>query len=359
MAQLHQTKASDDERRAMMAMLKKFEDEQAQQASDSDSDEQDEEQPSVDLTSEVSELLHGLNLDNQDDLARAWGLLTPAQQAKFSELVKSGMILQGTPTLLPWWSKTDSIGSSPVQPLIEALGEQRDEHNAHSDATTSLYMPLPAVDSDIPPLSSLLGQRTPSLELTNNVIDILMGYCFTVRLFDCDVGSVPVHQITDAMLTVSGVLRDNLSHASPAEALQVCWARVQASEHLRQSAGLAVVAMSDTARVLEFAQGTALALSHIHSLFAAALKAKPSDIGSKARQAVMNAKRKALFFQSWWQWLHGRPEAALLPALVESIRTEHKRIVEELESVRKDDTTQARARVARGTPSSTLIQELE
>ena len=327
MGALKGSTSSEAERRQMLETLRRFESQQI------DSDDDDD-------VADAEEALAGLDLDSEEGLKIAWGMLSDEQRREFSRQLDQGLVSIDVAPWTPWWSAIP-------KPLVTDVA-------AKPLALERAPKPLDGV----PELSALLGQKQPAAELVMNLVDLLFSYAFTARFYNGEVAD-PEHEVS-TLLAASAVLGRSAVHSDPVTAIQDCWSRIQTTQALQGSAAHAIVAIHDTVELLSHPLQVTCALSEMHQWIesAKATQRISKEKASKAESSKMTAvSKKLLFMISWWTWLstqQSRETIGLVAALVDG---EHKRMAEEFRQVATTTTALSKERAAKASKKP-LIQEI-
>ena len=83
---------------------------------------------------------------------------------------------------------------------------------------------MPSLPTNIPPLSTLLGGRSPARELQCNLVDLLYAYAYTMRAFNGEAREEEEDTVDAARCCgqLSAVLTHGAVHNSPSVAVHVC-----------------------------------------------------------------------------------------------------------------------------------------
>ncbi|KAL8276114.1 hypothetical protein RQP46_011496 [Phenoliferia psychrophenolica] len=161
-----------DEKRAMMDMLAKFEEQSAEQEN-ADGEEEDEEELDEERR-ELERKLDGLDLDSlspEDVLA----LLSPAQRATFQQTLQdptkvSALVSAEFQDEPPWWIKAE-------KPSVE------DEESGDEDGER---LPPLLSEQQLPPLKLGPDGKVVGNQLVYNIVAVLFAYAYTLRTFSLE-----------------------------------------------------------------------------------------------------------------------------------------------------------------------------
>ncbi|KAI4527365.1 hypothetical protein K525DRAFT_186978, partial [Schizophyllum commune Loenen D] len=171
-----QASASAEERRRMMEVLKRFEEEAASGGLDEGLDEDEDEDEDGEEGDELAARLEGVDLDSipPDEL---WELLTPEQRAKFldavnnpeSELARSLLASEQVAIRPPWWAADAPNG------VGDAVTNDSEATTNSEGGPSSRPSPMHIPTRMIGPLP--VGQ----VSLVYNFVAICIAYAYTVR----------------------------------------------------------------------------------------------------------------------------------------------------------------------------------
>ncbi|SCZ87337.1 BZ3500_MvSof-1268-A1-R1_Chr2-2g04803 [Microbotryum saponariae] len=159
---------SREQQKAMMEMLKRFEEEQGQE-NEEDADE---------VTQRMLDRLEGVDLDSIEP-SQLLEYLSPAQRAEFEDLLQASTkveaLMEAHDELKkPWWEETEGV-------VVEEDEENEDEENAFTKKT---IRPAILPPESLPPLK-LCDDGRPLVGpgLLNNIVAVLLAYVYVVRTY--------------------------------------------------------------------------------------------------------------------------------------------------------------------------------
>ncbi|XP_077985951.1 zinc finger HIT domain-containing protein 2-like [Glandiceps talaboti] len=319
MEALKEQRGSDEEKRKMLEMLKRVEDEH----NDLDSDDEHVES--------IEERIAGLDLDRDTDAL--WEKLTAGEKKEFQSLIKEGNIENLVEVWEPWWNKQD-------KKLIEEFDFKEDpKEDLHQETECR----CPAVLENIPKLTELLKSRKPADRVQFNLIEILFTYAYIVRLYNGSHFDLPLQSV-QSILNISLVLSENQTHGSTVEAVHSAIHRINQEKSLTSSVSFTISTLVDVIKILtgpnkrEPVLYVLAALSDLHRLLTSAKKVNEkehkltSNRSDRSEHGTMNmktllfhAKKKVVFLLSWCG-CHGdllKPLALEVHMEYVSMATEH------------------------------------
>ncbi|GAA5858753.1 hypothetical protein JCM1840_006542 [Sporobolomyces johnsonii] len=297
-----------EEKRAMMDMLKRFEEENADEGDeDEDGPEGDEER------AELEKRLEGIDLDALPP-EELLALLSPAQQAAFNSTLSdparvNALVMQEFQGEHPWW-----------------IEEDQEDEELEDEEEPEVKRPPMLEASQLPPLNvGEDGKVAVSEKLAYNLVAVIFAYAYTLRTFSLtSFASLPLHsseriaglqvlaQLVPFLVERSSVAFDDLGGA-----VEYVVAREEA---MAVSPPLVALLLHDVARLLNPAPVTAVptsstasplaghpladllyALSDLHHLFSSAAASgappssapKPSLIARPSTSTPLTKKQRA------------------------------------------------------------------
>ena len=231
----------------------------------------------------------GLDLD---DPVALWQHLTPGERRQFERLMESGKAEALLDPWEPWWTASPA---PPVQ-LTPTLAARADDDVPGRAA-------VPPVPADLPPLSALLGTRSPAPELPANMVELLCAYVLVQRFFH---GQPEPPAAASVVLNVAAVLAPTpetaAAYDSAALAFDYFMTRASAAaDGLSRAEGLAL--LQDVLHILGSTAYVAAALADLHALLKAAHRSKRCLHPAAHLRAAVH---KVRFYQAWW---HALPPA--------------------------------------------------
>lgn len=280
-----------------------------------------------------------------------WSRLNDEERQGFQKLVERGEAGQPVPAELiptwrPWWE------ANRKSVTIEVIGETNEILEAS---------PIPAVDADLPPLSTLT--RTPPNPLVEcGVLDLLLAYALICRRYD----GAPMEDAVDAAadLWASCETLSNPSSVlpSPDDAVAVFKSKARDLDGRLIPEELAILLLRDTAAIMESEAWTLAALCDLHRIVAACVAAlKVFDRATIDTTEQQKMKTKALRKQSltmerktWWFccWFRDKTapgnqekkECSMLSRLQSYAKKKALELENQLAKFRRDVSTAATAR---------------
>lgn len=312
--ELRQQRPDEESKKKMLDILKRF------HAEDEEDDSMGEDEPTLSEET-IQKVLSGDNI-NFDDL-------TAEERKLFQRAMASGELSKMIEPWEPWWLKpsarTISLsqeGSRLIQPMVseESSGSQAD------DLKTKPENDIPAgPETPLPPLSKLTSVE-PSPLLAFHLLDILYGYCFTLRLYNGEWQSDP-SGASMVVLSVSSILGQAAQPESILEAVSYCLEQT-CSPAFRHVGGLQFgFAILDDVTSLISLGGAALvcALCDFQRMIQAAERELKSEKPRNAKRTEMKSKLKAAERKIYFImcWVHEQPEEvwSSLSALVKAEKT--------------------------------------
>ena len=344
MAELNSKHATPEQRRQMLDILKRAHEEEQ----DADDDVLD----GIDDGRFDDVLEHATDDDDDDDrLEELWSRLSLQEQKEFTTMVQRGALTSDLRPWQPWWEPSASTPSAKKSKLVTelVLDPGHAETTYHTD-----NVPV-TKESDVPPLSSLLGSRAPARELLFNSVNVLCAYAFALRLHNGDTSRPLQPLIFSAALDVSSALRGKAAHSDAAVASQSVLQCVQANKALSDSWPLALQAVLDASIIIDDWDSVARAFNDMHMFSIAAVAA--ADKHSKSQHKAV--ERKLLFFRSWWAWFRTQAESHdVIDVTVHILKGEHARLAAESREVEASKSGVEDMRKRNRKQRRPLIQEL-
>ena len=183
--------------------------------------EGDEEEDGV-ASSDLSDRIGSLDLDDEGDLDQLWDRLTPSEKEDFERQLQSGeaatWVLGGggggeeveedeeeSELSIPWWQS----------PLVVATSDDQKHVSKHR--------PPPEIYAKIRPLSSLINSK-PSSTIPNNLVNILFAYSYCWRLYNGDHGesAESAAEFLEDFLALCNVVNAEKNDIYPSVAASLC-----------------------------------------------------------------------------------------------------------------------------------------
>ena len=273
------------------------------------------------LTEETLEKLKALDLNSSGIPLE---LLSPQELARFESDVAAGRLNRFLPSYRPWWemprASYEQAVASLASPLITehtaaASSEEGTQQHLQQEAPTPELAvatgppPLGPARSSLPPLSALLGSRSPSPSLRYHAIDIVYSYCALSRLYLGHLSDDAVDACS-MLLATSGVLGHEECPESAALAVEGAQYHVIAGP-LGQSVAFALQIGRDTAAVLQEPLFLRDAFLHVMVLLEAAGKEYAALLKEAKQEATREDGEEQMKAQKDKQRL--QPSQALKP----------------------------------------------
>lgn len=312
MEELKQQKGvSTEEQRKMMNILKQFEETDSKQQQQMEEEEEEEEckeenekEENIEQENEEEEdeeeneeeeeeeqgkeslesRLKGINLDADPDPDQIWERLTEEERREFHTMLQSGALAEMVEDNTPWWQRIPRI-----QPLDSQNGQDF----------------IPSLPSHISPLSSLIKNGRVSSCLPYNILNVLYGYVFTVRLFNCEHNKDPLQSV-QVLFKISSVLSQDLSFNTVQDALQHAIAIVNTDPDLSSSQHYSLSIINDVISLVErrsVVSGCVLGvhgLSDVCNMIVEAKKlSKKGTDENMSKKRLFSVNMKVQFLLSW------------------------------------------------------------
>ncbi|XP_063587938.1 zinc finger HIT domain-containing protein 2-like [Penaeus indicus] len=214
-----------------------------------------------------------------NDSEAVWKKLTEKERQEFRQLVNSGSFDDLLPPWSPWWEQE----VPPVQEISPG----------HQIVPAYVAKCPPLVDV---PLLSQVMKGSPSPTVPFNILNVLSGYAWTVRLFNGDHQESSV-DATEALLSLSSVLSANANFEEAAIAVDSPKMEAQNHPWLMESEEFAGTVRRDVMKMLKGPSASdqtfyvRAALSEIHVL----LSTCKASLSKKKKSGT----RKGLFTSSF------------------------------------------------------------
>lgn len=301
--ELHQIQANEETKREMLEILKRVHSE--------DDMDTDGEECSTLSEETIRKTLSGDEIRIGD--------LSPEEMKKFRRAVANGELSKLIEPWDPWWKKpsASSISLGPGgNHLVRLLQEEEAVECSITTAVDSSVNDIPAgPESPLPPVHQL-SRSDPSPLLPVHLIDIIYGYCFTLRLYNGDWRFDPLGAAT-VVLAVSSVLGGDGHPETVSEALASCMERT-CSASFRDAGGLkfGLIVIDDAISLLSLGANAIICLlCDLRRLFRAGeatLKSERIPKGKRAESGrrLRGVDRKVYFMTCW---VHEQPEEVWSP----------------------------------------------
>ncbi|KAK3583754.1 hypothetical protein CHS0354_022789 [Potamilus streckersoni] len=315
-------RASSGDKKKMMEMLNRVNEETAVDFDDKYENE------------DLEERIKELDLDKDAD--KIWNILTEKEKQEFTSMVREGCLGSMIEVWIPWWENKKNL-------FVEE-GKPNQEEATH-----------PEIKGSIPALSELLPKSKPSSDIKYNVINLLYGYAFICRLHNgehCETAVESCHELLD----LSAALGPGQACASTGEAVQMCLDNLfQKQDYDRSNVSeLSISVIKDVIAIIRYKTldnplcGLMAALTEVLHILKVAMRIMSKDCKQKINQAskskesrcefewdikllkrkCFQAEKKVEFFLSWAQ-IYG----LCLDGLVLELELQHSARYSEKESV--------------------------
>eukprot|EP00729_Bicosta_minor_P013692 gene13692-26170_t len=232
--------------------------------------------------------LAGINLDDVTQTEKVWNSLTLQEQALFSAAKQAGTLAAMLDPWTPWWRNV-AIGTDGRSAGIAEVDTHRHQQHQHQhqpvgseDAAAMAQPPVSAIASGsvaaaievegiVMPVEVPALVRAPAAGLEMNLVDIVLSYVYTCRLFHGDVLSADVaHEAAQVFLSASYIFDGATTcHPSPSEAVQRVLVRLRAVPGLDTSSATISETLGDVAAILPREDLVAAILVHSHQIMCA------------------------------------------------------------------------------------------
>ena len=288
---LQDMKTSTSEKQKVLEVLQRLEQEKPAAESDVDSDDEPD----------LADRLDSLDLESAADSEKVWAQLTSKEKKEFHSMVQDGRLANMIELWKPWWLCQ-----------YQLVEDVTSEEGAAAEAQQH-----PQVITSIPEFSKLMPRGNPAESIQFNIVNVLFGYAYIMRLHNGDVCDV-MTQCAHELLQVSDSLQQG-NHEDTRCALHSAFQSLQSpnTDSLLVSQQFSVAVLEDVVHIIKGPSRSnpllyiMAALSDIHRLFKAARKAADKDLkleaqGAKVRQKLQEEKwtffsvqKKVEFFLSW------------------------------------------------------------
>lgn len=295
---LKSKKMESGERKKMEEVLRSFEaqaleEKEAREQLDDDDDDDNENggdgtSASSSRSTPLEARLAGINLDDVTQTEKVWNSLTLQEQALFSAAKQAGTLAAMLDPWTPWWRNV-AIGTDGRSAGIAEVDTHRHQQHQHQhqpvgseDAAAMAQPPVSAIASGsvaaaievegiVMPVEVPALVRAPAAGLEMNLVDIVLSYVYTCRLFHGDVLSADVaHEAAQVFLSASYIFDGATTcHPSPSEAVQRVLVRLRAVPGLDTSSATISETLGDVAAILPREDLVAAILVHSHQIMCA------------------------------------------------------------------------------------------
>lgn len=334
------TDVSHEDKRNMMEMLQRLEENLAGDGDDEDED--DERRQSL------AERLEGLDLDADTEVV--WERLTEEEKAEFAQILKSENLGLLVPSWQPWWTFHDRE----LVKMVEKEGFSPTDMSS-SSGLDHTQTSCPKAISSIPKLTDLLRNKEPSPLIVYDVINVLFSYTFLMRFYNGEVKDF-TEEMAQQLLQISEALSKNRNFRTLQEAVQSVLERV--TKVLKEASSNRIICLQDTTHILlgrspskplEYIMG---ALSDCWRLMSSAKKSLAKDSSSKPLQKNLFSCKKKLEF--YLAWVTEFPDTFRIVAV--EVQSVYKSALEE--QTVQDKVKSSLDKRKPGTTSSKLIEEI-
>ena len=291
------TMVDEDTRRDTLAMLQRVH--QQQQAEEVDTSVDDEEVGRLE-GEEEEELARLVAAVGDDTLSLS--SLSAEQQRQFLRAAHDGSLSRHIPIAVPWWVSKRGRQHS------EGQGQEHETQEWEPEMERTLVQELEQVQSEetqqttafvrsLPPLSSIFSTE-PSPVLPYHVLELVYGYCYLYRLYNCEPDTDLPAFLAD-LITLSSSLTPTATSAShyqsTATTLQQCAAHTRSLPSLFQSPQFSTLVLRDCSHIC---LNTILLLRLLHEV------GVWCDSGGTGGGSGMRRVGKKVWF--WCVWLQDR-----------------------------------------------------
>ncbi|KAL5551537.1 hypothetical protein UlMin_001713 [Ulmus minor] len=302
--ELRQMRPDDETKQKMLDILKRFH-------SEEETEEMDEEGDPT-LSEETIQKFLSEGQVSFDDLSTE-------EKKQFQRAVASGELSKMIEPWDPWWLRPSARKISLSRegtPLVQPLSRQEPSLSPQADPESEQTSEIPpGPETPLPPLSKL-SSTEPSPLLAVHLVDIVYGYCFTLRLYNGDWQSDAIGSAS-VLLSVSSVLGQGGHPETVLEALSYCLEQT-CSPAYRHMGGLQFgLGLIDDVVCLLTLGGPALVclLCDLQRLVKAAERELKTEKHQKLRKSEIRnklklAERKIFFIMCW---VHEQPNEAWSP----------------------------------------------
>ncbi|XP_078148066.1 HIT-type Zinc finger family protein isoform X2 [Carex rostrata] len=290
MEELQQMQPGEETKRKMMDILKRFHSED----NDEVSSDEDESMLSEEL---IQKVISGDEIRLED--------LSPEEISRFKRALASGEVSKLIEPWTPWWTKPSAKsislghgGSLLITPISDEPGP------SNNQAPLDKEIP-PGPDSPLPPLNQLIRSE-PSPLLAVHLVDVLYGYCFTLRLYNGDWSSDPLGSAS-VFLTISKVMGDDFRPQTVREALSSCLEQACSPVH-RYMGGFkfAIALMDDVISLISLGSNVLVcALCDLRRMVQAGEKDVRSEKARKGERVKLRGVERKVYFLMCW--VHEQP----------------------------------------------------
>ncbi|KAJ4803525.1 HIT zinc finger family protein [Rhynchospora pubera] len=294
MDELQQMQPEEETKRKMMDILKRFHSEGEDEVS---SDNEDEPMLSEEL---IQKVISGDEIRLED--------LSPEEIKRFKRALASGELSKLIEPWTPWWTKSSaksiSLGHGGRQLITQINTEPDPSNNA---APVDEEIP-PGPDSPLPQLNQLTRSE-PSPFLAVHLVDVLYGYCFTLRLYNGDWSSDPLGSAS-VFLTISKVMGDDFRPETVREALISCLEQACSPVHRHMGGfNFAIGLMDDVISLISLGSNALVcALCDLRRMVQAGEKEVRSEKAGKREKAKFRGVERKMYFLMCW--VHEQPHEA-------------------------------------------------
>ncbi|KAI8816454.1 uncharacterized protein EV422DRAFT_545243 [Fimicolochytrium jonesii] len=287
--ELQGKRASDDERRKMVQMLRRFE-ESGEVGIQPDSDDEDP-------TPELADRLQDIDLDmaSPDAILDA---LTPAERAEFEASLREGSDAVRSYLSLwePWWEAEQNR-----TPLVQDMEESANSEPCRVEETS----PVPKIIPRIKKMSQLKSAK-PADDLIFNVVEIIGAYAFMCRYLNGDWSEDPIEGAR-ILWDLSRTLSSNQAFAYPGVEEALVSLKMKLLQNRTYGGGSKSFEMllNDTATLFTSSDHLLSVFSDIHDLFGKAHSAAgkheegAATVPRALRQKLFASQKKTYFYLSF------------------------------------------------------------
>lgn len=292
--EMRRMQSDDETKRKMVDILKRFHSEEEMDSMDEDGSTEST------LSEETMQKILSGGEVNFDDLSAD-------EKKRFLRAVASGELSRMIEPWDPWWLKpsarTISLskqGTQLVQPLAWHDSSAPPEDDLESNQSSEIP---PGPEAPLPPISKL-SSTEPSPLLVVHLVDIILSYCLTLRLYNGDWQSDAIGSAM-MVLSVSSVLGQGGQPESVQEVLSYCLEQTCSSYKDMGGLQLGLTVLDDTISLVSLGSSALIcALCDLQRMIQGGERELKLEKTKKSRKVEMKnklkpAERKIYFIMCW------------------------------------------------------------
>ncbi|KAF6032429.1 hypothetical protein EB796_009243 [Bugula neritina] len=282
---LQQMKASDEEKKVIMQLLKNFEQECA-----------DDEEAMLhnEKIADLASRLAGVDLDG--DSQEIWMQLSEKERKEFKKIVQEQNFSNLIPEWLPWW--TYKKAKKPL--VVEVDAEEVEEQDDPSD------FKFPKISTKIQPFSHFTKSDPPPC-LKYNTLNILLAYTFVTMRYNGEHQDKELCvQCAEDFVSLSDVILHATNMHSAGEAFRQMYASLKKIDDLFISLDHLLQVVDNVVLILQGPEENfcndflLMAFSDMLKLISNSRNELKSDIeAAESRKQLLLVKRKLDFYSGW------------------------------------------------------------